>query len=517
VYLLEAIVQLQNSVTQIMPHYHPAFPGYQLLIELGSASMPTDLLTPFKATPKAVAGIPEQKVEIRLTPGSAPFWNNITRVDFLRQSWSWTGRTQPRIDNDPTLDDNLAPQYYPVNAAPAIVQRWEQIEFAERPAADNVEFTSTFANGSFGFDHDLSLDPRATYLRYAPRVFSRYQGLFQEPSWFVVNTIGNGDGADHWTSCFIHSRAKNLNMPRLKALLPLTESAFTSGCPGILAVFDGPACDQAGLAERLQVSFATVPDPDPKVTTRWHQVGPDFLMSSESVDPKPENQIYPQLLAIGPIGHTLNPASGLHKFISHSWIIRPDPSDPSSNHDFSWWFANLQFALSIDAPSSVFPGATITSETTTGSWIQFLPGFQDSAHHSSQFADCYLLRKGDMVYLFDSKGGSLQRARANPHVQQFLLVTRAVLDISGIPRESYVGIARQTGGEAGWKLLGGYSLPDNASLRARFLDVRAGLQSILTTDADFWRIILGDKSNGPDDEHRASPIVLSTVIKQKGV
>jgi len=256
VFLLEATFTLDSSVGAIMQNYPKVVTGYQLLIEIASAAMPApkDLVSPvFTVSSLAVKNVPDQRIQLQLKPDTASVWKNIHRVDFLRQTWYWTGRTQPQLPVKPSdpvnFKNDLSPGYYPAGQSVQSpqVQEWAKIEFAERSWTDHVELSSVLKDGVFSWDQDTSLDLRATYLRFAPRVYSRYQGAFLNLAPQGVTTIGNG-GDDVWVPCFIHSRAQKLEMPRLKALIPLTESAFAPGTPGILAVFDGPAFDQAGLA-----------------------------------------------------------------------------------------------------------------------------------------------------------------------------------------------------------------------------------------------------------------------------
>jgi hypothetical protein len=542
VFLLEATFTLDNSVSAIMQNYPKVVTGYQLLIEIASATMPTptDLVSPvFTVSPLAVSNVPDQRVSVQLKPGTLPMWRNIHRVDFLRQTWYWTGRTQPQPLATPGdladyFKNDLSPGYYPAEQSfqSKQVQEWAKIEFAERSWTDHVELSSVLKEGAFGWQQDMSLDLRATYLRFAPRVYSRYEGAFAGFASQAVTTIGNG-GDDVWAPCFIRSRAHKLEMPRFKALIPLTESTFAPGTPGILAVFDGPAYDQAGLAERLQVSIAKVSDPEPTVTTQWKQSGPDFLMSNEKPDPDPTKQVQLTLLALGPIGHTLDePDSSFPKFVSHSWIIRPvkakDPNNPDPVHDFSWWFANLEFQLKIDDASSVFKGADIGSQSTIGSWIQFLPGFQDANHKSDRFDQWSLQWESGAIAIRDDLGRLVKTGSANErHLRHYLLVTRTVLDVTGKSREAYVGVAKLSG--TSWVFFPDVApfSPDKIRIRGRFLDVRSGETGVGTStdappakppvsEAEFWQRILGGNNVITDDVNRASIVSLSPIIRQKG-
>ncbi len=527
VYLLEVTLLLDKvALPKIMPRYPRVTElGYQLLIEIASAKMPSDLMHPFTVMPLPVDGIPDQKMRVQLQADSTTEWRNIHRVDILRQSWRWTGRTQPEIKDATDLERNLIPGYYPAASLvdSVAVREWEKIEFSERSSADRVEFTSVQKANTFSWDQDVSHDPRASFYRFAPRVYSRYEGAFSAGEWSVATTVGDSEKDDSWRRCFLRSRAQKLTMPRLKAVIPMTESAFAAGTPGILAVFDGPAYEQAGLAERLAVSVAKVKDPDLSIKKDWNQSGPDFLMSSETVDPDPDKQVLLKLVPIGPIGHTLDSLdSGFPKFNSNSWIIRPvDPKNsekPDPAHDFSWWFANLEFNLIADSDSSVFKKTLIQSQSTVGSWIQFLPGFQDGSHQSDDFIDWSIQYKSGVITVTNEKGVPVTRGSGGErHTRHYLLVTRTVFDITGKAREAYVGVAEYK--DSKWSLFPDVasSVRDGADLHARFLDVRAGEiksshEAPPTSDVEFWKRIFGRKDDGVTDESRASIISLSPAI-----
>ena len=504
----------------------PCIAGYQLLIEVGSTAMPGDLISPLSLKLLPNSGLPDQQVQFSLA-AKGDNWQNVHRVDFLRQMWKWTGRTQPLVVSIETPGDLLAPQFFPappVKLDDPVTVAWELIEFAERPPVDHIESLSALnpATTAYEFTLDLSLDPRATYLRVAPRVYSRYQGLWADTSWSVVSSI-DVPGNEAWQRTFVRSRTRTLKMPRLKALLPLTESAFTPGTPGILAVFDGPAYEQAGLAERLHVSFATVADPDLSGNV-WAQAGPDFLAGAVQPLTAPGQQLVPDLLAIGPIGHTADPLSGLdHKFLSHSYIIRPDPAKPNGTRDFSWWFASLNFQVRTDAASSVL-AQPILSETAFGSWIQFLPGFQDSTNNADHFDDwtftVTIAPGGAVVFtLLDRAGKPQTPGEATVHLTPFLMVNRIVMDIVGKPREEYLGIAVYS--KPGYSLLGNDWTPGTKA-QVRVIQTRQGLATKFNDHVEFWQSVVGSgnealpsdpKRNFPNDRERTVPVNLSAPIK----
>jgi hypothetical protein len=91
--------------------------------------------------------------------------------------------------------------------------------------------------------------------------------------------------------------------------------------------------------------MAKVHDPDSPddPSAEWDEDEPDFLMTKVKAVDRFNLQAKIALLAIGPIGHTLDStASSFPKFLSSSWIIRPNLSNVSNPPDLSWWFANLQ-------------------------------------------------------------------------------------------------------------------------------------------------------------------------------
>ena len=532
VYRLEGTLNLSARVAQIMKGHEQNPVSYQLMIEIGSALMPVPQNLPARFTAKAmpVRDLPDQQVQVRLPVDFDTVWKNVHRVDILRQSWSWTGRTQPRLyatvpPATVDLAHNLAVGSYPADAG--LAAEWTLIEFADRPATDHTELSSTWLRESFCYDQDMSLDLRATLLRFAPRVFSRYEGLFtgtpDSPRWYQVDCVGDATQPDLWKPTLIRSRVRTLSMPRLKALIPLTESAFVPGTPGVMAIFDGPAYDQAGFAEKLHVGIAKVRDPDDP-TVEWLQAGPDFLMRSDPAMP----QVTPNLLVVGPIGHTLDPDVSGAKFLSHSYIIRPvgpDPEQPDQAHDFAWWFANLEFSLQIDAACSVFNGTPIESEKTVGSWTQFLPGFQDSTHHAFP-ADLWRFRfEIGKFTVLDEKRAPVSRNAANErHVRHYLLVTRRVLDISGTAREGYLGVAEYHKELSGWTLLGFPTAVPASQMLIRFMDLRAGEMGSNVNapnppldDVEFWKRATSQVADAKTaDDYRSSPVALGPVIKWEG-
>jgi hypothetical protein len=321
-------------------------------------------------------------------------------------------------------------------------------------------------------------------------------------------------GNDQWATCFLRASAKTLTVPRLKALIPIVESAFTDGTPGVLAVFDGASYDQAGLAERLHVKVAKVSDPDPSVSKRWAEAGPDFLMSSEAVDGSPEKQVPLELLACGPIGHTFDdPNSYFPKFTSSSWIVRP-----KNKGDFAWWFANLEFTLALDSDSAVASSANINSPPSIGSWVQFLPGFRSDGTQLNQLLNWSLDWNGATITLWDDKNQAAHAPHGNNelHIEHYLLITKRVIDITGISREAYLGVARPQGQL--WTMLGTTKVTDGVQLRCRFMDIRAGEigtanNSVPADDKAFWKRIFG--TNQINDETRSSIISLSSVISKR--
>ena len=514
IYQLSVQYTLEQDIDSIMPRYckDPQLcDGFDLLIEIASATLPTidDLI---QATDVKANFSPNRNVSAQL-PVSAKHWDSIHRVDFLRQTWYWTGRTQPSqvVGNVHDFD----PGYFPAGEKldSDKTRRWETVEFAERPWNDHVELLSTLKNGKFTWNQDMSLDSRANFFRFAPRVYSRYQGCFANFAPQGVSTVGNV-GPDKWRTCFLSASSKNLALPRLKTLIPIIESAFSDGTPGILAVFDGASFDQAGLAERMTVSVAAVNDPDPSVKSKWAEAGPDFLMSSEKVTGDPDQQIQMDLVACGPIGHTFDdPNSYFPKFTSSSWIVRP-----KNKGDFGWWFANLKFTLALDGDSAVASSVNVASEPSVGSWVQFLPGFQSDGHQFNELMRWSLNWDKTKISLWDEKNQQAQMpANKNElHVEHYLLVTRRVIDITGTSREAYFGVARPDG--KSWSFLGNTTASDTVQLRCRFMDIRAGIIGMAgntapSDDRAFWTRVFG--SGNINDETRSSIISLSPVISKR--
>jgi hypothetical protein len=124
--------------------------------------------------------------------------------------------------------------------------------------------------------------------------------------------------------------------------------------------------------------------------------------------------------------------------------------------------------------------------------------------------------------ILDSQGNPATRRKdGERHLRHYVLVTRTVLDFTGKSREAYVGVATLKGNK--WSLFSDVkqSFDDQSQLHGRFLDVRAGEigsdhDSPPTSDAAFWRRILGGKMDGVTDENRASILPLSPAIHQKG-
>ena len=553
VYLLEARLDLnlKSPTTLASPTAYEMMPlyaqppsgasagrfvvGYQMLIEIASPAMPADLLTQFSIAAQSNGN--DQQLVLMQQKAATPTWNNIYRVDFLRQLWKWTGRTQPKIDNidaqhQPLLESQPFPADKPLDSP--VTRGWELVEFAGQPPDQHLESGSTLnhATGTYEGSLDLSLDPRATFIRAAPRMFSRYAGVYQNPVWAVQSTIDD-PARPAWSRLFVKARARTLQLPRLKALLPLTESAFlTYGTPGTLAVFDGPAFEQAGLAERLQVGFTTVIDPryPTDLTKTWKQVGPDALTSPSAGTGDASAQQSPALSIVGPIGHTADPLSGLTpKFLSHSYIIRPDTAKPNTPKDMSWWFAELEFWLETDPASTAF-GNRVQSDTVRGSWIQFLPGYQRAFDANARLLDglTFQYDTGKKTFtLFeegnDSTASVIAPGNKSPHLSAFLLVERLLRDVAGSPRQQYFGIAAYKSDLKAFQMLGGQpNVPPASSLQVSMLYTREGLlkPEQFATDADFWIYVTGTMAEFSADANNADvlrmvPVNLSAPIQEK--
>ena len=180
---------------------------------------------------------------------------------------------------------------------------------------------------------------------------------------------------------------------------------------------------------------------------------------------------------------------------------------------FPRWFANLEFQLGSDNASSVFPD--IQSQTVSGSWIQFLPGFQDEKGNSLAFDRLQLNRVGDAGL---SISPSLTLNTPDYHLAHYLLVTRDVHDITGRIREAYVGIAFRDTPKIWTMLLNARGVPiplkSFLSLRARFLDIRAGDISRPANDVEFWTRILGNDLTAITDKTRATIVSVSPAIQE---
>jgi hypothetical protein len=249
-------------------------------------------------------------------------------------------------------------------------------------------------------------------------------------------------------------------VPKIKALFPLTESTSTSQAPGLMVVLDGPSYEQGGLAEILNVEIARAADPvDASGDKKMDEAGPDPItetLATGSIEEK-------RFELVGPIGHSFDdPATRFPAFTSSSYIIRPTIVSKSKTAvNPAWWFVKLRFWRSLNPTLALTDKKNLAlSEKTSGSWMQFLPGFvelRDSNLSVLDFRTSWVESTGEAepklrIWYYrvaddgqraqkPSKYDSTKFTSSGPHFRTFVILSRSVFDITGREdQEVYVGV-----------------------------------------------------------------------------
>ncbi len=330
IYELEAVVTLvPDAASKFAPIYSgfKEIPGIRMLIESASPDIPS--AAKCLELTKTNFSLPDSRLVVTFTApltgddGSLPDelkpLRHVHKVEFMRQVWYWTGRVQSvngeNLNQFPAVPDSHQRTQWLKD-----VKTWESTEFAERPDFDHliVPATDPHSNNldakgvattpkgvTFTYSEDLSGDKRALYYRFATRVYSRYAGAFDHLGAVSTLDLPVTADVDGWARCFVPSRVRALDTPKIKALFPLTESAFAQQAPGLIVVFDGPAYDQAGLAERLRIDIEQLGDPNNSQVT-YLQAAPDPQVSKAQFIDASHGEL---LEAVGPIGHTFDDAT----------------------------------------------------------------------------------------------------------------------------------------------------------------------------------------------------------------
>jgi len=426
--------------------------GLRLLVEAATPVLPTE--EQCKAATRSTFAEDESRLTVGFAPPTIDSSDNrrfrhVQKAEFMRQVWYWTGRVQRQSFPNPkgqNWEQNL--------------KNWELPEFAERPDLDHLLVPATeihrvksVLGKQFEYSENLQGDLRALYFRFATRIYSRYEGVF-------TFDLRETPAADPWVRQLVPCRAKRLDVPKIKALFPLTESTISSQAPGLMVVLDGPSYEQGGLAELLNVEIAKASDPtDASGAKTLDESGPDPIAEIVSTG-------YPEAKSfelVGPIGHSFDdPATRFPAFTSSSYIIRPTVvSQSKAAVNPAWWFVKLRFWRSLNSTLALTDAKNpVVSEKTSGSWMQFLPGFvetKDGQLSVLEFRSTWIQSTGDhepklqiWYYKLADDGRRTHRpskyeptkfASPGPHFRSFIILSRSVFDITGREdQEVYVGV-----------------------------------------------------------------------------
>ncbi|MDX2043795.1 MAG: hypothetical protein SF097_21435 [Acidobacteriota bacterium] len=481
-------------------------------------------------------GQDQLRVKLLNSTGAVKSFRYLQRAELSRQVWRWQGREtalHPGLTMDETASDYLDQ-----------VELWETREFGNREDLDcmvvEMETTTDQATASRSFQYLENLvdagdvnqrrtgsgELRALHYRFSVKLFSRYAPLLKKKAHHSVQSeqrLGVASAGDKsrsiWKPRFIPCRrTTNLDPPKLKFILPLTESfeKASNGSAGVLVVFDEPWHEIGGLAESLVVEVAPYVDPSLPPSEQGNkpfvfEAGPDPIISSEVKRElsQPSDMVEFRQLdnpiklgrVRGPIGHTFDQSNIGSHFLATSFIV-PAPitkraattADPEASpaYHLPWSFAKLRFQRKILIKGELNPPK---SPFTSPCWVQFIPEFSIL---SGSTASLLVKREGEkrVAILKDGSDIQLPPPREGGMFERYLVLTRRISDIRGQKtHEVFLAVFAREVGTHFWKLLesvpgGDTRIPAGLAMRARLIDVqRHSTAAPIVTEADLWERI----------------------------
>jgi hypothetical protein len=474
------------------------------------------------------------------------------RAELLRQVWRWQGRETPL---HPCLRATSSCKQNGVCTnldGCAEMDEWEAWEFGNRFETDHLiqDMTTqppTKLGGRKFFYKEVletgSADTdelRALHYRFAIKVYSRYAGIMPAnvPSEKFPNVTpslmskariplsANEVKETNWRRLFIPCRRKKeLPVPKVKLILPLTESFGDEigNTAGLLLVLNEPWYQEAGLGEGIaaEVQMTAAPENNPNgqgdKDTLYFELGTDPVVElaergyRQSKDPANEffDEVCLNQKIRGPVGHTFDRTNESPLFVATSFII-PAPAIFSTRKggskeqifpDFSWSFCRLRLRRTVtlskdgaartdcrlttpaaqvtncDQPSA---SSQITGPFTDPYWVQYLPEFSHFAPADMKLSDARLrLEKpspGSVQVSIVDRGGQkillLPDKNLNHIFELYLVLTRRVFDVAGRPdQEVYLEVFHQIADNL-WETNGALPLSSDAGLRARIIEVQ---------------------------------------------
>ena len=501
------------------------------------------------------------------------------RAELMRQVWRWQGRETPL---HPALNENSACRQGGAvisNLDTCVeVDQWEAWEFGNRFETDHLiqDMTTlppTRLGGRKFFYKEVletgngdSDELRALHYRFAITVHSRYAGIMPPnvPSKVFENVapartsrtqiqLSRNETRDTmWRRLFVPCRRKKeLPVPKVKFILPLTESfgEEPGNTAGLLVVLNEPWYQEAGLGEGLAAEVQMTPAPENPLNTPgdkdtyYFELGTDPLVQlatrgfRQSRDP--ENAFFDEMCLNqkirGPVGHTFDRTNESPLFATTSFII-PAPSIFSTPkgqsrdrraHDFGWDFCRLRLRrvvtlskkattrtdcrltkpddlVNCDAANAA---SQLVGPFTEPFWVQYLPEFSHFAPADNKLSDARLKLEDDnplQLSIIDRHGQRMllsPTASLNGIFELYLVLTRRVFDVAGRPeQEVYLEVFHQDA-DAKWTTSIPPSLTSDAGLRARVIEVQrrppdTGQRQTFPSGEPLWLALFGPKATG---------------------
>jgi hypothetical protein len=553
---IEAVAEARTPARRIR--------SFTVLLECATRSLPSaDALWRQLSIQRSSDRPAQWTVRLPLKLKDADF-KNIGTVEIQRQAWRWRGR--------PVADYNFSNLAGDESAAEAgldgqeqtlPLRYWEVEEFGSRDDDDHLVLQAKRTQMTIGdqtspwaiYAEDLANDPRATYMRFAVRVVSRYDGLQPAGSQSIQSsTMTNGDSLKRWRRAFIPCRlTKRSQIPKVTLVLPLTEPALpkrwhgtngddpslalNSHQPGLLAIVSEPWFGIAGLAENLKVQVQSVP-PFPNGSRETIlEMGPDPIVELTPCTVIPgDNKVWlgKNDPLIGPVGHTFDNSFEDPLFVSSSFIIRPPDvcgaqRDGKLDDTFGWFFVKLRFqrvvmpnrcdpslegARSMESKIKTIGdtgnGGPLDSEFTHAHWVQYIPGFsiwETDSHQLADIADYVIdVLQDNSFQLLSRKDKTKFAAVSASEFASFAVVTTSIVDASGDPnQEAFVGIFRSD--KSTWTLLPGDGPSPSLKVFGNGLLVRlveiqfpdTKWPNGIATQTEFWNGLFGGTSSHAQD------------------